>query len=372
MSPLLVLEIAANAALLSAVFLAALNRPSSWILGVIGCVLFGVFFFQIKLYADVTLQGFFIVTNIIGFVNWQKGGAARTVLPITRVRPIWHLLLYFPIAAGAAWGYSEVLRHYTDAHYPLFDSAILTFSIVAQFLLMQRKLETWVFWLIVNSVAVPLYFTKGAYVTAFVYSLFWLNAFYGFWSWRKEMRGQGAQGSTDDVLMVCFIGAESSGKSTLSERLARELSTLSVEEYGRTLWVERGGKLDFEDYLHIAETHIAMEEAAREAANRFVFVDTTPLTTLFYSKEHKGRIDPKLESLANRKYDVVFLCHPDFPMVQDGWRGEESFRQAQHQWYLRELDARGMAYISLTGTLEEKVAKVKSVLGVTAQSEGKA
>lgn len=164
------------------------------------------------------------------------------------------------------------------------------------------------------------------------------------------------------VQSVCFVGAESTGKSTLSQRLADDLQTRRVEEYGRTLWVRRNGKLDFEDYLHIAKTHIAMEEAAKRDANKFIFVDTTPLTTLFYSEEHTGKIDPKLQDLSNREYDFTFLCVPDFPMVQDGWRGEEGFRQAQHDWYLRELKARGIDYIPLTGSFEEKVAKVNAVL----------
>ncbi|MEL8055008.1 MAG: nicotinamide riboside transporter PnuC [Pseudomonadota bacterium] len=188
MTPLLALEIAANATLVSAVIMAARNQSISWVLGVAGCILFGIFFFQIKLYADVTLQGFFIITNIIGWLNWRYGGAQQTVLPVTRVQPIWHLFLYFPAAVLTAWGYSELLRRFTDASYPLIDSFILTFSVVAQLLLMNRKLETWIFWIIVNSIAVPLYFVKEAYVTSFVYSLFWFNAFYGFYVWRGELK----------------------------------------------------------------------------------------------------------------------------------------------------------------------------------------
>lgn len=49
-------------------------------------------------------------------------------------------------------------------------------------------------------------------------------------------------------------------------------------------------------------------------------------------------------------------------MVQDGWRGDESFRQAQHEWYVRELEARGVNYISLTGTFEDKVALIKKTI----------
>ncbi|MEM1088415.1 MAG: nicotinamide riboside transporter PnuC, partial [Pseudomonadota bacterium] len=136
MTPLLALEIAANATLVSAVVMAARNQPISWVLGVAGCFLFGFVFYFAKLYADVTLQLFFIVTNIIGWLNWRYGGAKQTVLPVTRVQPIWHLILYFPFAIVTAWAYSELLRRFTDASYPLIDSFILTFSVTAQLLLM--------------------------------------------------------------------------------------------------------------------------------------------------------------------------------------------------------------------------------------------
>ncbi|MEO1641922.1 MAG: ATP-binding protein [Pseudomonadota bacterium] len=167
---------------------------------------------------------------------------------------------------------------------------------------------------------------------------------------------------SSEVKTVCFLGAESTGKSTLSRLLAEHFQEPCVEEYGRTLWVERGGSLDFEDYLHIAETHIDMEKAGVADASRFVFVDTTPLTTLFYSFEHMGRVDDRLRELSNRTYDITFLCYPDFPMVQDGWRGEESFRQMQHEWYIRELAARDIEYVSLTGSLEARVTTVIATL----------
>ncbi|MEO1641923.1 MAG: nicotinamide riboside transporter PnuC [Pseudomonadota bacterium] len=188
MTLLLGLEIAANATLLTAVILAARNHPISWIFGVIGCLLFGIFFYFKTFYAQVALQGFLIATNIIGWVNWRYGGAEQTILPVSRVQPFWNLLLYLPFAAAVAWGYSEILRSFTNASDPLVDSLILTFSIVAQLLLMNRKLETWGFWILVNTVAIPLYLTQDAYVTAFVYGLFWLNAFYGFYVWRGELQ----------------------------------------------------------------------------------------------------------------------------------------------------------------------------------------
>lgn len=188
MTPLLALEIAASATLLSAVIMAARNHPVSWLLGVAGCLLTAVFCYYMTFYAQVALQGFFIATNIIGWINWRYGGTQQTILPVTRVQPIWHLGLYLPFAVIIAWGYSEGLRRFTDASDPLIDSLILTLSVVAQLLLMNRKLETWVFWFIVNSITIPLFIYREAYVYAFVYGLFWFNTFYGFSVWRGELK----------------------------------------------------------------------------------------------------------------------------------------------------------------------------------------
>ncbi len=139
------------------------------------------------------------------------------------------------------------------------------------------------------------------------------------------------------VQRVCLLGGESSGKSTLAEALAKTFGTSHVAEYGRELWDAKSGGLVFEDMKNIAEVQIQREEAAAMHANRFLFCDTSPLTTLFYSNHLFGRAEPTLERLAERHYDFTLLCAPDFSFVQDGTRQPESFRLQQHDWYLSEL-----------------------------------
>lgn len=157
------------------------------------------------------------------------------------------------------------------------------------------------------------------------------------------------------VKRVCLIGAESTGKSTLAQLLAERLNTVHIEEFGRTLWEEKGGKLELDDMLQIALTHIRSEEVAAAKANRFLIVDTTPLTTLLYSQHLFAVAEDQLKVLATRKYDLTFLCFPDFPMVQDGTRRNESFRQLQHRQYLEQLEKRDIDYISLQGPLDVRL-----------------
>jgi HTH-type transcriptional repressor of NAD biosynthesis genes len=158
------------------------------------------------------------------------------------------------------------------------------------------------------------------------------------------------------VRRVVFLGGESSGKSSLAEAMARKFQTEFVAEYGRELWDEKSGTLEFEDLASIAREQIRREEYAIQRARQFVFCDTSPLTTLFYSLELFGKADPELLIAADRNYDRVVLCSPDFPFVQDGTRGDETFRLRQHEWYLRELSARGVPFFVLGGGFQERIA----------------
>ncbi|MBK9163887.1 MAG: AAA family ATPase [Acidobacteria bacterium] len=164
------------------------------------------------------------------------------------------------------------------------------------------------------------------------------------------------------VHRICLLGAESTGKSTLAERLGEEFETVFVPEYGRELWESQGGHLSYEDMLKIAKTHISNEERIIIGANKFLFVDTSPLTTFLYSKNMFDTVDVELKSLANRNYDLTFLCMPDFPFVQDGTRTNKEFQNLQHQQYLRELSERDIPFTALTGSIRERVDAVKMKL----------
>lgn len=166
----------------------------------------------------------------------------------------------------------------------------------------------------------------------------------------------------DFVQRICLLGGESSGKTHLAQALATRFNTRWVAEYGRQRWMERGGELGYDDLLQIARTQVEHERELAGHAHRWLFCDTSPLTTLLYCRDLFGRAEPELERLAARHYDHVLLCAPDFPFVQDGTRRDEAFRRYQHAWYRRELGARGIAYTVMKGGLAQRVEQAIAVL----------
>jgi HTH-type transcriptional repressor of NAD biosynthesis genes len=162
------------------------------------------------------------------------------------------------------------------------------------------------------------------------------------------------------VRKVLFLGGESTGKTTLVNALGD--SRHSVMEFGRYLFDQREGKLQYEDMAYIAKCQLEAEEykAANLLMSEVLYCDTSPLTTKWFGRVAEELNDMVYES--ESAYYKVFLCAPDFPMVQDGTRKDEKFRMKGHEFFIRELGYAGIEYTLLTGSLEERVIKVKQEL----------
>ena len=168
------------------------------------------------------------------------------------------------------------------------------------------------------------------------------------------------------VPRLVLLGAESSGKTTLSMALAEALGTAWVPEYGRLLHEQKHGALDYEDLLYIGRRQLELEDEAAPQARGWLVCDTNANTTALYSYYYFHRCDPALQRLAQvcgRRYAHTFVCLPTVPFEQDGWRGPEALRQFQHGAILMQLELLGIPYTLLDGSVAERVAQVRAVIG---------
>ncbi|MEO3946608.1 AAA family ATPase [Gorillibacterium sp. CAU 1737] len=171
----------------------------------------------------------------------------------------------------------------------------------------------------------------------------------------------------DLITKVVFLGAMSTGKSTLTEALARKYKTAFASEYGRDYWAEHqvDRRIGLEAFDEIAVGHIEREERALLEADRYLFVDTNAITTYMYALDYHGRAPELLTRLAlenAQRYDLVFLCEDDIP-YDDTWdRSGEQKRSVFHKQIIADLLARRIPYIPLKGSLEERIRKVDEVL----------
>ena len=175
--------------------------------------------------------------------------------------------------------------------------------------------------------------------------------------------------------LVVFVGAESTGKSTLASLLAREQGAQFVPEIGRVIWEEKQGQLVAADYVEIAERHRAAEDAAVAiAGGDYIFVDTNALTTLLLGLRFGQVTKPVPPALlryaleCRTRYLHHFVCADDIPYEEEpGVRENVAWRTQIQQLVLDDLDRRGIAYTILTGSLEQRAARVLTTLAAIAQ-----
>jgi nicotinamide mononucleotide transporter len=158
-----------------------------WPVGIITSAAYVWVFFNGKLYADMSLQVYYIIISIFGWVWWVKGTSRNNEkLQITDLKMKTGILLalIFIVLFAAIWA---TLRYCTDSPVPVWDAFITSLSAIATWMLARKILQHWLLWIVVNIAAIALFITRGLYPTAFLYVIYGIMAFVGLKEWTRTM-----------------------------------------------------------------------------------------------------------------------------------------------------------------------------------------
>jgi nicotinamide mononucleotide transporter len=176
-----------------AVWLSAKANIWSWPIGMVSVALLFFLFYQVQLYPDMFLQVFFFITNAIGWWRWshpEKGEEDRNSdMPIRQL-----LLVSLGGIAGtfllgmlasnlSEWAPSVFSK---PSAFPYLDSFVTVMSVFVTFLMIQKKVECWILWIIIDVVATGVYFAKGINFLGLEYLVFCFIAAFGLWNWMRE------------------------------------------------------------------------------------------------------------------------------------------------------------------------------------------
>jgi NadR type nicotinamide-nucleotide adenylyltransferase len=174
------------------------------------------------------------------------------------------------------------------------------------------------------------------------------------------------------ALRVAVFGPESTGKTSLAEKLAARFGEPWAPEYVRRFWDERGGRVTADDLDAIARGQIAAEEDAASRARRVVFCDTELLTNvlwadLLFPQKCPAWVRERAGERA-RRYAVYLLCGTDIAFEPDPQRcfPDEAGRQMCMRLWRGTLLSRGLPVVEIAGDWPERearaVAAVEAIL----------
>lgn len=159
-----------------------------------------------------------------------------------------------------------------------------------------------------------------------------------------------------NVRRICIIGPECTGKTVLSESLAKALNTVWVEEYARQYLNHLHRPYDETDLVKIAHGQLRMEDEWSADANQFLVCDTNLLVIKVWSEFKYGHCDPEiLRLLSERTYDLFLLTYIDIPWVSDPLREHPDRREELYHIYLAAMKEQSAPFVEIKGTGEERL-----------------
>lgn len=169
----------------ASVLLAVLQRPSTYPVGILGCLAFGWLFTTGGLYAQAGLQVVYVALSALGWFWWVRGGPGSTRLRVRATPPwAWPVAVASAVVLGALL-WAVLVR--SDDPAPVADAGTTALSLVAQLMLDRKLLGTWLVWIVTDVWLVGLYASQGLHATALLYAGFVVLCAFGWRSWRREL-----------------------------------------------------------------------------------------------------------------------------------------------------------------------------------------
>lgn len=170
------------------VLLAQKNNIHNYLFGIAGILLAMYIKFNAKLYAEFTLDFYYLVMSIYGWIFW-KFGKKQTAAPISfTTKTEKHKSTAIVLVAFGI--FYTLLKYFTDSDVPLWDSSVTAFAWAGMWLMAKRKIENWILLNISNFLAVPLLIHKDLYLYAALTAFLFIVAIFGYRNWYKIFNEQ--------------------------------------------------------------------------------------------------------------------------------------------------------------------------------------
>lgn len=161
-----------------------------WIVGLVMPVVHGILYFKSGLYADCSMQLYYVLAGLYGLAVWRRGDRrTKSAEPLAIGHtPLGMVPLLVVVYAAVHAAIYVILVKFTNSTVPFWDSMTTALCIVAYWMLSRKYAEQWLVWLAVDAITVGLYIYKEIPLTAGLYALYCVLAVVGYRRWLSLIR----------------------------------------------------------------------------------------------------------------------------------------------------------------------------------------
>ncbi|MBP7507125.1 MAG: nicotinamide mononucleotide transporter [Prolixibacteraceae bacterium] len=172
------------------VILSVKQKVATWFFGLLTSLLYIYIFFSAKIYAQMSIQFYYVFISLYAWILWAKGskeGSGLKQLHVTYLDK--SQVLIFSGVTLLIWAtVNIILKKFTDSPVSVADSLIAALSITATWMLARKKIENWLIWIVANGFSVGLYLYQNMYATSILYIIYLASAVWGFIEWRRDYK----------------------------------------------------------------------------------------------------------------------------------------------------------------------------------------
>jgi len=161
-----------------------------WYAALISTAIYTMLFWDASLLMESALQVYYLVMAVYGWYVWRNASSAnKAPLPITT----WGLKQHCITIGGVliiSYISGVLLQNNTSAAWPFVDSFTTWASVITTYMVAKKVLENWIYWFVIDSVCIFLYWDRELYLTAILFVAYIIIVVFGFMAWQKQHRLQ--------------------------------------------------------------------------------------------------------------------------------------------------------------------------------------
>lgn len=160
-----------------------------WVAAFFSTAIYTILFFDVNLYMESLLNIYYLVMAIYGWFQWQNKSLNIEVKPVISWTIKTHLSIItvtLSIVIISGW----LLSQFTDQDYAYIDSLTTWFAVITTYMVTQKVLENWLYWLVIDSVSIYLYVQKGFALTSILFASYLVLALIGWLKWKQHYQKQ--------------------------------------------------------------------------------------------------------------------------------------------------------------------------------------
>lgn len=182
------LELIAMLLALAYVLWAAIGSIWCWPAAFFSTALYTYIFYDVSLLMDSALNIYYLIMAVYGYWIWQKDSShtnsQQSKAHLTIVS--WQLNIHVKaclILTVISFILGYFMANFSSAHFPYFDTFTTVFAIFATYLVTQKVLENWIYWIVIDAVSIYLYLAKDLIPTVVLFGIYIIIATWGYFKW---------------------------------------------------------------------------------------------------------------------------------------------------------------------------------------------